>query len=249
MPTVEVLPNKVYFSNYIKKQGFNQKGLANFLDVSEGTAFKLLHGIEVRRKTIADVARKLQRPISSLIVMPEEFILPDDPAFYESMRYGYYLDHDRGPDGRINWYDETLDLKRDPKVKGPWRTFDGTMTNSRYGSFLLKASLLNRSQFVLAAVGSDGDTGFVSAFSTWCHPVEQPDAKVLCGTWMGTDHALTRIAIFRMFLSPVQLDQKTLYQLTTANTVEPILEDHYQASRPKAPRKRKVPKKPGGTVS
>lgn len=248
MPTSQALPNSEFFRKYLIRNHLNQKALAGHLNVASGTAGKLLAGHKVSRKIIASVAQTLRLPISSLIVMPGEFILPDDPAFYESLKFGYYLDHNRGPDGRIKWHDETLKLKRNRNMKGAWRTFEGIMENTRYGTFQVKASLLNRSQFVLTALGTGEDTAFAAAFSTCHHPAGQPDVTVLCGIWMGTDHALTRTAIFRMFLSPIHLSQDMLYQLTTASPVESVLEDPRQAAMPKFAPMRHTPKTPAGSV-
>ena len=243
MPIDEVMPKSEFFRQLMKRWKANQKGLAQRLGVANGTTKKLLNDELVSRGVIRDISGKIKEPILNLMIPPDVTSLPADPKFYERLQHGYYLDHNRESGGTSFWHAETLQLKLDPNSSDPWLLYDGRLKNQRHGRFSVRAYLLNRTQFVFMAAAANMKSSFVAGFTRWTTLDEQPDEKILCGTWSGIDQLASRLAVYRMFLSSVPLTVEQLFALTSGTPIECVREDDEQASKLKIPPAAKAKKK------
>lgn len=118
-----------------------------------------------------------------------------DPSFYESLFYGYYIEREK-EDGRARWKCERVQFRRTnvspnsaASLRDDTTTFEGRIENEFGGAFNVVASLMQEA-FVVEArrdeaqhVDPSGDHSvvtFVSLFSlSW------PDPGIIYGTWTG----------------------------------------------------------------
>ena len=126
-------------------------------------------------------------------------VFPTEPEWYESLRWGYYVDHDRGEDnwalrGALKWRFEGVWLYRTAETDGaeryhgrPALRFGGTIRNAVGAEFGCAAEL--RSNVFVVRAGQPGRRTarqsvfeFQSVFS-WCDPVE----GLVYGTWRDLD--------------------------------------------------------------
>lgn len=226
MPINEIQPSREFFSQLVEAEGTTQSNLALKLSISLNTLRTLLRGKLVSRGTILHIADKLKVPIASLIEPSQDAKIPLDPAFYAKLKYGWYIDHDRHEGGLAAWHREEIRLKLSRKSAAPFTVFDGTLKNSRWGDFKLRAFILNEYQFSLMAVAESSFSGFTAGFSkcvrlTGASP--EPE-EILCGTWTGIDHLASRLAVYRMFLSRRELSLKDLQTLTRLTPIERVLD-------------------------
>src|SRR5687767_2868381 len=104
MPRSDVTPKRSFFAAFCKERSLDRA--AKKLGVSLGTLRRLRRGQVITRKKMQDVADKLGQPILDLIEPQTECQLPNDPAFFEEMRYGWFIDNDRRRSGTASWYTE-----------------------------------------------------------------------------------------------------------------------------------------------
>ena len=226
MPINEIQPCREFFSQLVEAEGTTQSRLALQLGISLNTLRTLRRGKLVSRGTIEHIADKLKVPISSLIEPSPHAKIPLSPEFYQKLRFGWYIDHDRHEGGLAAWHREEIRLKVSRKNAAPFTAFDGTLKNSRWGDFKLRAFVLNEYQFSLMAVAESSFSGFTAGFSkcVLLPGAADPPEEILCGTWTGIDHLASRLAVYRMFLSSRELTLKDLQALTRLTPIERILD-------------------------
>jgi DNA-binding transcriptional LysR family regulator len=163
------------------------------------------------------------------LLPPSEF--PMKPAFYEGLKWGYYVDHDRKPDkrgtGQPKWREETVKLQHDNKLQADQRLlFTGPIENMHGDRFHVDAELFERLFIVKAKQGKDDGTSqsvnsFVSVFN-WCSPDK---GGVICGTWSGdfqgrptmyaTVFSATRLSLAEVYEYSRHGRQRTLLAVET----------------------------------
>lgn len=226
MPINEIQPCREFFNQLIEAEGVTQSKVAQNLGIALNTLRSLLRGRLVSRGIIEHIADKLKVPISSLIEPSQHAKIPQSAAFYENLKFGWYIDHDRQEGGLAAWHREEIRLRLHRKGSAPFIAFQGSLKNNRWGDFKLRAFVLNEYQFSLMAVAESSFSGFTAGFSKCVllpgHPAHPEE--ILCGTWTGIDHLASRLAVYRMFLSSRELSLKDLQTLTRLTPIERVLD-------------------------
>lgn len=160
----------------------------------------------------------LQEVSASGIANPAEISVsgpfPRDPAWFESMRFGYFLDFDREGPGPVKWYWETLLLQR--TADG----FQGIIRNCKDVVFSIVSSALLDNIFYVAArqlhnkKTNKGVDSFVSLFLGCI----QEDG-IMSGYWGGVDTAGRPMAYGTIWShEPLSIEKLTSIASKTAMT-------------------------------
>lgn len=217
MPSSEVTPNKEYFASLCTSG--KQSAVARRLGVSLNTLRKLLRGEAVSRGTLETIAERCNVNIALLFAQSTDHLLPDDPNYYESLKYGYFLDHDRRAFGLVKWWRESVALthKRNGKLHVSGIHFLGSVKNQWGNDFSINAVLTNRYHFSVIGThhleATDSVITFDASFS-------QCIDGVLSGIWSGINHFESAPSLFRIFLSQTELTTSEIIQLSQRIRVE-----------------------------
>ena len=215
-------PNKRFFESLRRGGDITLKAVALMCgDISLVTLRKLMRGEPVSLQTIQDIAEALKcSPIDLIERDPASFI-PDDPKWFQSLKHGYFIDHDRRRKGSKHWYYESVELKRAKASRGKNKsqfTLDGVIENQFGEVFDVVGIRLNDRHFSLTGSSRRFNDSFDASFTMRAE-------NVLCGTWSGVNHVDKKMAIYRIFLSfepPLSLGD--LQQLTANHKIEEVFE-------------------------
>lgn len=213
-----VTPNSVFFLELCETQ--SQAKVAEKLGFSIGLLRKCQLGLKVRSSRMKQAADRLSCSVSKLIAPDKETQLPNDPAYYEAMKYGAYIDNDRRRAGAPLWFSESLSLNRakGAGISGKDLCFTGRIVNRLGQAFTITARRQNENYFSLAARSEGMERPWQACFT-----IRKDD--VLCGTWSGSpDHVTSNVAIYRYFWSRQELSLKDLKQLTKETSIECFFE-------------------------
>jgi len=200
--------------------------VAKRLRISVGTLRTILQGKSVSAGTIELIAERLNVRVGQLILRTDDRWLTMDPEFYESLEFGYFLDHDRRAFGEVKWWTETVSITR--VVHGnagpPGVHFNGVVSNQWGNDFNVSGLLTNQFHFSLTGTHEVADTGDLISFDA---AFSQQVDDVLCGTWSGINHFESRTTLFRIFLSTARLSREKIRKLTNAVRIETHFESHH----------------------
>jgi transcriptional regulator with XRE-family HTH domain len=214
MPGMKVTPRRSYFDALC--DGKEQASIAKKLGIAVGTLRTLRRGEMVTRGLIEYIADKRQCPVLDLIEPQLETKIPDQPDYFEALRHGWFIDHDRRRSGAPMWFTESLELTRVPNKK-KHRThlcFTGRLVNQLHQAFRITAERRNDNHFSLTALSESDDTAFDACFT-----IRMGD--VLCGTWSGyPNHLGSNVAIYRYFVSAAPLTLEDLLRLSQEAKIE-----------------------------
>lgn len=209
MPVANVIPNADYFLGLC--EGRKLESVAKKLVISPNTLRRLREGKPVAENIIRQIAKVQSCRISQLTVEPPESLLPEDPGFFTSLRYGWWI----GPTetGSTCWFTETVKLEFTKADGDGVLHFGGRITNQINQVFEVQAVRRNASHFTLMSVCDDG--------TTWdgCLMLRKND--VLSGIWSGYPSMLEqKVTIYRYFISKKKLTLDELKLLTKQVKVE-----------------------------
>jgi len=220
MPSGDVAPNKEFFASLCASG--KQAVIARRMGVSPNTLRKLVNGTCVTRGTIELIAERLKVNINLLFAQSTDYLLPDDPAFYESLRFGYFLDHDRRAFGLVRWWKETISLARLTSKSDflPGTHFDGRVENQWGNVFTIRAVLTNRYHFSVIGTHRLELNEKCAGVITFDASFSQCIDGVLSGIWSGINHFESSPSLFQIFLAARQLRQSEIVAFSRRIRVE-----------------------------
>lgn len=225
MPSsASVLPNQHYF----KSLADTSSALAKRLHVHIKTARKLRNGEHVRRDVIEDIARKLGVSSGDLVLAVAELDIPDSPEFFEKLEHGYYIELDSK--GCPRWHHETIKLKR-TSCKDHL-IFRGKITNDLSSTFEVSLERISDIQCSLVArfqqASPNSSDRIIHSFCASFSLVL--DNSILCGMWLGVNPLRSKLAVYRMLLSPRELTVDELIKIHARAPIELFVKE-----RPSSP--------------
>ena len=161
--------------------------------------------------------------------------LPFDPAFFNKLRYGYYL---YSPDAnrrasdepsRTDWHWESIDslqleLSSSKTMLTMAKDAKPSINNDRHQTYVVRQAYVADGAFVLRAKETwksgkgDGRAGFVSVFSAAVRKStshdEAGDASIVVGTWNGTGGRRTSLHTWSTILSSEELSKEQLNSIS-----------------------------------
>lgn len=216
MPVSEVRPNAELFKQLVgdTKQGT----VVARWGISIGTLRNLLDGVVVTRSTIENLAGILNRPITDLFLPRVEEFIPSDVKYFESLKYGWYIDNDRRRNGNAKWFKESVELKVvDQSSSTGVLRVEGKIVNDFGVTFEVTGARLGDHHFSLSGGCIPSRLGLDAMFS------RQMDG-VLCGIWSGINHLELDIAVYRMFLSPHVLTKTQIKTYSAEARISKVVE-------------------------
>ena len=192
---------------------------AKRLSIAPGTFLKIRNKERVTLAIVADIAAALDVPIGDIIIPNTGTELPNDRKWYESLRYGYYIDHERGKFGNLKWWSEELDLRADKGKKSSLHGihYSGELVNQFGESFSLQGVLSGHRHFALTATR---ETEPVKKAVSFVIVYTQSVENVLCGTWSGINHVDSRTAVYSSLLAAEPLSKSQIEDLSARFKVE-----------------------------
>lgn len=151
--------------------------------------------------TLIDICKQLKISIEDILYY-DNTALPAGNLFYESIRYGWFIDNNRiSHSGDDTWFSEHIKLHHDPAITATngRMSFSGTITNCNNVSFRIKAERLSDYLFYMASASNDQRRSFVGSANHYIR-YEEDELDVLTGTWSGLDIAGDP-AVFRWILT------------------------------------------------
>jgi DNA-binding Xre family transcriptional regulator len=164
----------------------------------------------VRMKTIKQICESLNISIGDIIFYDAR-ALPQHPAFFESLKFGYFVDNNRNDfSGEETWFGETIDIREETvsTADGGRLCFTGTIKNCIGIEFSIKAERLADHLFYMASASGDPRRSFVGCANHYVR-YEHDDLDVISGTWSGLDVAGDP-AVFRWVLSNRQITRQEI---------------------------------------
>jgi hypothetical protein len=209
-----VTPRRSYFEALCDEK--KREAVAKKLGIAPGTLRSLLRGEMVSRGLIEYIADKQQCPVLDLIEIQLDTQMPDQPEYFEMLKYGWWIDNDRRRSGAPLWFTESLELVR-VQSKKKLKThlcFTGRIVNQIHQTFRITAERRNNNHFSLTAISETDDKAWEACFT-----IRKGD--VLCGIWTGyPNHLSTNVAIYRYFVSATELTLEDLQRLTQEAKIE-----------------------------
>lgn len=181
-------------------EGLSVRARGRKLGVSVGTLRKLLEGKPVTVHVAEHVAKRLEVDVSTLIQHDTTSAIPSDPTFFESLRYGWYIDNDRKGSGEECWIKERLDWEGTETSSGQLFLVY-RLKNAYDDDYAVRAVCRSETHFAMYATKKDGSTSFDSSFHLCVD-------GVLCGIWTGLNH-FDHITTYRTLFStePLSFDR------------------------------------------
>lgn len=208
----DVIPRKDVF--LALRQERTLKEVLQALDQKSKSVYTryLCKGRAVSEQTMLKFARILKRPVSDLIVVPQDKMLATTPRFYRLLRHGYFVDVDWLDTGQVNWWHESIRLYSATTVgsKLSGHAFVGTLKNQFGDEFQVEARLIGKLMFTMVATCKSTRSDVVIAFQS---TFRRQTGEVLCGIWHGMDPFQRKMCVYRMYLSTKELSHKTILQL------------------------------------
>lgn len=215
MAKSDVRPNSKFFDDLASKD--KQSVVAQSCGISPYTLRLLRRGVMVSRGTIRTVAKSLNRAVEDLIFLPGATFVPSDPSYFQSLKFGYYLDNNRYGDGNATWFKEAVTLRVvASEVSGVIHVI-GEVVNEFGEVFNVSGTRLGDHHFSLTGSSTPGGLGFDGTFSLQVN-------NVLCGIWSGINHLGLAIGVYRMFLSPHELTKDDIKRLTLSAKIDSVVE-------------------------
>ncbi len=193
-------------------------------DISIKTLRRVKDSRMVFYSTLERLAGRTRTSIKDWILHDKRIALPKNEAFFEGLKWSYYLGHDEESDGNLSWREEQITMlparrglggsvPKTMRFRGKIRSWQG----GREKIFTYIASRAN--EFYLGIVAHSTTHDGVAFHAVMSHVVED----VLCGLWLGLCPKGNRMAVYRMFLSSRRLSGADLDGLSNSAPIKNLV--------------------------
>jgi hypothetical protein len=206
---------------------------AKRIDVSPESVYKWLgkrkEGLNpyITRRNLIEISNGL-RVDPAILVYYGNGSLPSEAAFFEDVRYGWFIDNPRSNNQETVWLCEEvhLELTKGCSETGERLTFRGSFENCLGEFYNVEAERLTQHMFLLKGIGQQVTRCFVALVHRFIkYPLagRKDFAIVLCGQWSGIN-VVGEQAVYRLFLSTDLLSQGDLQTITELAVIRSYLE-------------------------
>lgn len=201
-------PEKSLFVRLLSEAEDHLDRLAGKLDVSTGTASKLVHGTPVTPRILQQIASKLGLSPSQLIENDVETMIPTDLRIIRKLKWGWFIDNDRFRGGAPKWFWE--------KIEWGAQANSGRIKNLHGTEYRFVCQRIGDRLFLLTAKETKGQFSFASSFTHYF-----PIRKIMTGIWSGVND-MGIPTVYRMFLSESELSASELQEISLIAKVDTI---------------------------
>lgn len=208
-------------AGHLEKLGETVPQFAKRIRVSNESVYKWtgerkMKNPYVSHKKLIELSSALGIEANALVYYGDGALL-DEAAFYEQIRYGWFVDNPRSSHEHTIWLCEEVLLVRTPgcPASGPRLAFTGTFTNCIDETYEIEAERLTRHLFVAKGLGNHVTRCFVGVVNHYIRyplPGRQDFATILCGIWSGINLHGDQ-AVYRWLLSSDPLSQSDLHTI------------------------------------